>query len=104
MAPTALTFGEFQADRGSRVVTCPGRTITLSPREFGLLEALLERPGIPLSRLQLRERLYGEGREILGNPVQVHVHNVRAKLGVDVIRTIRGMGYVINRSARPPGH
>ena len=95
---------EFRVDPASRAVTYEGKTTRLSLREFGILEALLEHPGIPLSRVQLRERLYGEGKEILGNPVQVHVHNVRAKLGVDVIRTSRGVGYVINPPARPPQH
>jgi len=95
IAPGPDMSGELRVDAASRAVTYQGKTSTLSRREFGILQALLERPGIPLSRMQLRERLYGEGREILGNPVQVHVHNVRVKLGGDVIRTIRGVGYVI---------
>ena len=70
--------------------------LNLSPRERAILEALLERPGRPISRRQLRERLYGAREpEVLGNPVQVHIHNLRAKLGEGVIRTIRGLGYFI---------
>ena len=68
----------------------------LSPRERALLEALLERPGRPISRRQLRERHYGAKEpEVLGNPIEVHIHNLRVKLGEGVIRTIRGLGYFI---------
>jgi two-component system response regulator QseB len=72
------------------------RAPSLSPRERAILEALLERPGRPISRRQLRERLYGAKEpEVLGNPVEVHIHNLRAKLGAGVIRTVRGLGYFI---------
>jgi two-component system response regulator QseB len=68
----------------------------LSPRERAILEVLLERPGRPISRRQLRERLYGAREpDILGNPVEVHIHNLRAKLGQGFIRTVRGVGYLI---------
>lgn len=68
----------------------------LSPRERAILDALRERPGRPVSRMQLRERLYGEReRDVLGNPIQVHIHNLRTKLGQGVIRTVRGLGYLI---------
>jgi two-component system response regulator QseB len=98
MPESPALFGEFLIDRSSHMVMVDGKTVALSPREFDILEALLERPGVPLSRMQLRERLYGE-RLILGNPAQVHVHNLRAKLGNDVIRTVPGLGYAIAREA-----
>ena len=75
-----------------------GASIDLSPREFALLAALLERPGAALSRAQLEERLYGWGDEVESNAIEVHVHNLRKKLGADAIRTIRGVGYVIARA------
>jgi len=82
--------------RPSRTVTLRGQQIRLSAREFAIFEALVERPGTPLSRMELRARLYGAREpDILGNPVQVHMHNLRAKLGEGVIRTVRGLGYVI---------
>jgi two-component system response regulator QseB len=59
---------------------------------------LLERPGTALSKTQLEGRLYGWGDEVESNAVEVHVHNLRKKLGPDVIRTIRGVGYVIERA------
>jgi DNA-binding response OmpR family regulator len=72
------------------------RAGSLSPRERAIFEALLERPGRPMSRRQLRERLYGAKEpEVLGNPIEVHIHNLRVKLGEGVIRTIRGLGYFI---------
>ena len=98
-------YGELIIDRSSRTVTCRGREVTLSGREFAILEMLIARPGTPVSRIELREQLYGTREpDILGNPVQVHIHNLRAKLGDDVIQTVRGSGYVISASwlATPP--
>ena len=69
--------------------------MALSAREFALLEALAERPGIVLSRSQLEDRLYGWGEEIASNAVEVHVHNLRRKLGVEIIRNVRGVGYTL---------
>lgn len=92
--------------RGSRTVMLRGREIKLSAREFAILEVLIERPGTPVSRMELRERLYGMREpDVLGNPVQVHMHNLRAKLGDEVIQTVRGLGYVISAAllATPPG-
>lgn len=72
-----------------------GQRVPVSAREFALLQALLERPGAPLSRAQLEERLYGWGEEVASNSVEVHIHNLRQKLGEGTIRTIRGIGYSI---------
>jgi two-component system response regulator QseB len=70
-----------------------GEPVTLSPREFALLHALLEHPGRILSRAQLEERLYGWGEEVESNVVEVHVHTLRRKLGADFVRNVRGVGY-----------
>ena len=85
-------------DPSTRTVTRDGAPVELSKREFALLAALLERPGTALSKAQLEERLYGWGDEVESNAVEVHVHNLRRKLGADAIRTIRGVGYVIARA------
>jgi two-component system response regulator QseB len=74
-------------------VTRDGTEVALSPREFALLELLLERPGAILSRSQLEERLYGWGEEVESNAVEVYVHGLRRKLGAQFIRTVRGVGY-----------
>ena len=72
-----------------------GKGLALSAREFALLEALLEMPGAVLSRVQLEERVYGWGEEVESNAIEVHVHNLRKKLGANFIRTVRGVGYLV---------
>jgi DNA-binding response OmpR family regulator len=93
-----LRNGVLALDPAARTVTRNGVPVDLSNREFALLAALLERPGTALSRPQLEERLYGWGDEVESNAIEVHVHNLRKKLGVEAIRTIRGVGYVIARA------
>jgi two-component system, OmpR family, response regulator QseB len=70
-----------------------GRQVELSPKEFALLELLLERPGTIHSRAQIEERLYGWGEEVESNAVEVHIHGLRRKLGSDFILNVRGVGY-----------
>ena len=93
-----LRNGDLALDPLARTLTKGGALIDVSAREFALLAALLERPGTALSKAQLEERLYGWGEEVESNAVEVHVHNLRKKLGADAIRTIRGVGYVIARA------
>jgi two-component system response regulator QseB len=70
-----------------------GKEVSLSAREFALLEALLDRPGAILSRPQLEQRLYGWGEEVESNTIEVHIHSLRKKLGAEFIRNVRGVGY-----------
>jgi two-component system response regulator QseB len=77
----------------THAVTRAGREITLSPKEFALLQLLMERPGTILSRARLEERLYGWGEEVESNAVEVHIHGLRRKLGADYILNVRGVGY-----------
>lgn len=67
--------------------------VHLSAREFALLEALLRRPGVLLSRSQLENCIYGWGEEIGSNAVEVHIHSLRRKIGADRIENVRGVGY-----------
>jgi two-component system response regulator QseB len=101
-AESLVSFGGLTLDPSSRKVTCRGREIALSAREFSLLEALLDRPGKALSRAQLEERLYGWGEEVASNSVEVHVHNLRRKLGEDAIQTVRGVGYAVTGAGEAP--
>lgn len=94
---TVITRGALRLDPATREVTKHGKPVEVSAREFALLEALLERPGAILSRAQLEERIYGWGEEIGSNAVEVHIHNLRKKLGDDVIRNIRGVGYIMGK-------
>jgi two-component system response regulator QseB len=80
-------------------VTQNGREVTLSPKEFALLQLLLERPGNILSRAQIEERLYGWGEEVESNAVEVHIHSLRRKLGSDFIVNVRGVGYRVRPAA-----
>ncbi len=94
-AAPVIEHGTLTLDPAARQVHVDGREVALSAREFAVLEALLERPGAVLSRAQLEERLYGWQQEIESNAVEVHIHALRRKLGADLIRTLRGVGYML---------
>ena len=85
-------------DPATHSVTREGREIALSPKEFALLQLLMERPGTILSRARLEERLYGWGEEVESNAVEVHIHGLRRKLGADYILNVRGVGYRVRPS------
>ncbi len=91
----AIEHGSIRLDPATHEVTRSGEPVALSAREYAVLEALLLRPGTVLSRAQLEDRLYGWGGEIESNAVEVYVHTLRRKLGSDVIRTLRGVGYCV---------
>ncbi|HTC17464.1 MAG TPA: response regulator [Steroidobacteraceae bacterium] len=86
-------------DPATHRVTQDGSEVSLSPREFALLELLLERPGAILSRSQIETRLYGWGEEVESNAVEVHIHGLRRKLGSAFILTVRGVGYRVRPQA-----
>jgi two-component system response regulator QseB len=92
-----IQWGALAVKPDTREVTLHGRSVALSGREYALLAALLERPGAALSRAQLEERLYGWGEEVESNAVEVHIHNLRRKLGPELIRNVRGVGYLVPR-------
>jgi DNA-binding response OmpR family regulator len=79
----------------TREATLHGQPVTLSAREWAVLEALLARPGVVLSRSQLEEKLYSWKDDVSSNTVEVYVHGVRKKLGNEVIQTVRGLGYLV---------
>ncbi|WP_226668789.1 response regulator [Microbulbifer aggregans] len=88
-----LRIGDVVINTASHEVTCGGKAVKLSRREFALLRALAERPGLIQSREQLEEKLYSWGEEVSSNTVDVHIHNLRKKLYPELIRNIRGVGY-----------
>jgi len=94
-ASSVIEHGRLTLDLSSHELRRDGVAVPVSPREFALLHALLERPGRILSRAQLEERLYGWGEEVGSNVVEVHIHSLRRKLGADLIRNVRGVGYRI---------
>jgi DNA-binding response OmpR family regulator len=92
-ANPVLEVADLRLDPATREVTRGGRPVLLSAREFALLAALMERPGAILSRAQLEDRLYGWGEELESNAISVYVHQLRRKLGDDLLHTVRGLGY-----------
>ena len=91
----------LRIDPERHCVTGLGEPVVLSAREYAIVEALALRPGAILSRAQLEERLYGWGDEVESNPVAVHIHAIRQKLGRDFIRNLRGVGYFIPAAKDP---
>jgi two-component system response regulator QseB len=98
-AAPVIEYGTLRFDPATRQVSVGGTVAALSARELAVLEALLERPGAVLSRAQLEERLYGWREEIESNTVEVHIHALRRKLGAELIRTLRGVGYMLVKPA-----
>ena len=78
-----------------------GQPIELTTRELAVLEALLGNLGRVMSRERLEEALYGWDEGVESNAIEVHVHHLRRKLGKDLIRTVRGVGYLIPRETTP---
>ena len=96
-AAPILAHGDINLDPASHTVTKKGESINLSRREFALLHVLLENAGRVLSREHLTQSLYGWGEEVDSNALEVHVHNLRKRFGSTFIRTVRGIGYTIEK-------
>lgn len=98
-AQTELRAGPLRLDPVRHLLWLHDLPITISAKEFALLHELMREPGAALSREQLEDRLYGWGEEVGSNAIEVHIYNLRKKLGVEVIRTVRGVGYRIGEDA-----
>ncbi|RKR93056.1 DNA-binding response OmpR family regulator [Micromonospora pisi] len=96
--PRVLVAGPVRVDLWSRRVTVSGRDVTLTGREFALLEALIRNAGRVLSREQLLSHAWGYDFDPSTNLVNVYVSTLRKKLGEDVIETLRGFGYRLRTS------
>ncbi len=88
-----LRCGALILDPVRKSVTRDGQVIELSAMEFAVLEALMQRPGAVLSRERLEDAVYGWGKEVGSNAIEVHLHHLRKKLGGESIRNVRGVGY-----------
>lgn len=91
----SLSVGHLCLNLDTHAVTRAGQVVSLSRREFDVLRALMEAAGRVLTRTQLEQSLYGWNGGVDSNAVEVHVHNLRLKLGADVLKTVRGVGYTI---------
>lgn len=96
-AKPLLTYGKINLDPASHIVTLEGEQVMISRREFALLQKLLENSGRVISREQLNQTLYGWGETIDSNALEVHIHNLRKRFGNNLIRTIRGVGYMVEK-------
>ena len=97
-AAPLLVHGDLTVDPAAHRVTLAEQAIELSSREFSLLQLLLEGAGRVLTRTQLEQSLYGWRDEPDSNALEVHIHHLRKKLGSDLIRTLRGVGYTIAKT------
>ncbi|KGH12748.1 XRE family transcriptional regulator [Comamonas thiooxydans] len=99
-ASPALTNGVVSLDPATKEASVNGGSpVQLSNREFSLLQALLVRPGAILSRSELEDRIYGWGEEVESNAVEFLIHALRRKLGSEVIKNVRGVGWMVSKDA-----
>ena len=97
-AKTSLVaVGDVVLDTTTNMVSMSGQNVELSRREYSLLRSLMENVGRVQTRSILENRLYGWGEEVSSNALEVHIHNLRKKLGSDFIKTVRGVGYRVNQ-------
>ncbi|TAN66734.1 MAG: response regulator transcription factor [Magnetospirillum sp.] len=95
VALSVFEAGSLSLDLESHALICHDTIEILPAREFALMQALMERPGAILSRTQLEDRLYGWGEEVESNAVDVLIYSIRKKFGKDVIRNVRGAGWMV---------
>ena len=96
-ATPLLTNGKVILDPTTREARCGDVVEVLSAREFALLQALLLRPGAILARTELEERIYGWNEEVESNAVDFLIHGVRRKLGSNIIKNVRGAGWMVEK-------
>jgi DNA-binding response OmpR family regulator len=90
-----LQVRELELDPAARRVRLRGQLVEVSAKEFVILEMLMRNVGKVISRAQLESALYGWGEGVESNVVEVHIHHLRRKIGTDLIRTVRSVGYLI---------
>jgi two-component system, OmpR family, response regulator QseB len=95
-ASSEIIHGDITLDPAAHSVSKGGTTIDISPREYAVLHLLLSNTGKVMSRSRLEEGLYSWDGEVESNAIEVYVHHLRKKLGAELIRTIRGVGYIID--------
>lgn len=94
-AMPVIKIHDVTLDPASRRVYKADQHVDLSRREFVLLHLLLENANAVLSREQIMQNIYGWGDDVDSNALEVHIHNIRKKLGPSFIITVRGVGYMI---------
>jgi two-component system OmpR family response regulator len=97
-AEPVYAHGNVAINPATKEVTVDGRPVILSSREWAVLEPLLARPGLILSRAQLEEKLFSWKDEVSSNAVEVYIHGLRRKLGAKLIQNVRGVGYLVPKA------
>jgi len=97
-AAPKLIHGNLTLDPAAHEVHYNGTAIDLPPKEFAVLQTLLENVGRVISKTKLQETLYSWEQDVASNALEVHIHHLRKKLDSDFIRTIRGVGYIIEHT------
>ncbi|GJL77736.1 MAG: DNA-binding response regulator [Nitrospinaceae bacterium] len=97
LADPLLSNGDISLNPATREATRDKQSHVLSAREYALLDALLLRPGAILARDVLEERIYGWNEEVASNAVEFIIHGLRKKLGKDVIKNVRGLGWMVSK-------
>jgi DNA-binding response OmpR family regulator len=97
LADDELALGGIRIDSAKREAWVSATAVNLSGREFDLLQALVSANGRVLTRDHLEQQLYAWGQEVESNTIEVHIHNLRKKIGKDTIQTVRGIGYRIKQ-------
>ncbi|MDD5177093.1 MAG: response regulator [Sterolibacterium sp.] len=93
-----LIHGALELDPASHQVLLAGQPVDMGTREFAILHALLANAGHVMTRTQLESSIYGWSEEPDSNAVEVHIHHLRRKLGADFIKTLRGVGYLVEKA------
>lgn len=96
-ASETVTYKNISIDTTAHTVRFNDRNVTLSRREFALLLELISNRGRVLSRSHLEHKLYSWGDEIESNTIEVHIHHLRKKLYNELIKTVRGIGYIVEK-------
>ncbi|EFC91082.1 two component transcriptional regulator, winged helix family [Dethiosulfovibrio peptidovorans DSM 11002] len=95
-SPT-IRIADLEIDPATKRVSKDGREVRLSHSEYVLLTTFVENVGIVLSRERLEASLYGWEKDVESNAIQVHIHNLREKLGTDIVKNVRGFGYLMDK-------
>jgi len=93
-----VVHGDIELDPASHTVRHKGEVVEMPPKAFAILQTLLENAGRVMSRTRLEESMYSWKDELESNAVEVHIHTIRKALGKDLIRTIRGVGYIVDQA------
>jgi len=92
-AGSVLTIGDVVLDMRQRILTCQGAPALLTAREYAVIELLMRKAGCLVTRAEIEEELYGFDDHIASNAIEVHIHNLRRKLGPRFITNLKGRGY-----------